>query len=351
MTSTPEPAAGSAVATRDEVVVETRDLSKDFVLAGGLWRAIRRRGPEVLHAVDQVSLSVRGGETLALVGETGSGKTTLGRLILRLYKPTSGDLLYRGQSILSVSRSEDERLRKHIQAIFQDPYSSLNPVLTVRKTLAEALRVHHICADDEIDARVDSLLETVGLSPAMSDRKPHEFSGGQRQRIGIARALAVDPEVIVADEPLSALDVSIQAQVLNLLIKLQDDAGLTYLFITHDLDVARHLSQRIAVMYLGAIVEEAPADAMFAEPLHPYTQALLAAAPKLGTGRRRREPAVHGDLPNAIERPSGCRFHPRCPMAMPVCSTDEPVMVTIGGDRRVACHLHPGTPEQAQPKD
>jgi oligopeptide/dipeptide ABC transporter ATP-binding protein len=337
----PQPQGGTALMPGGQVVVEARDLSKDFALSGTLTGALRRRAPEVLHAVDHVSLTVRNGETVALVGETGSGKTTLGRLILRLYKPTSGDLLYRGRSILKASRQDDQRLRKQIQAIFQDPYSSLNPTLSVRKTLAEVLRVHHICPHDEVNARVDSLLETVGLSPSMGDRKPHEFSGGQRQRIGIARALAVGPEFIVADEPLSALDVSIQAQVLNLLMTLQDDAGLTYLFITHDLEVARHLSQRIAVMYLGAIVEEAPTDQLFEAPLHPYTQALLAAAPKLGIGRRHREPAVRGDLPNAIERPSGCRFHPRCPKAMPVCSVDEPAFLAVDANRKVACHLYP----------
>jgi oligopeptide transport system ATP-binding protein len=322
-------------------MVEARELTKDFSLSSGFGHTLGRRKAEVLHAVDHVSLTVRSGETVALVGETGSGKTTLGRLILRLYKPTSGDLLYRGTSITTTNRQDDHRLRKQIQAIFQDPYSSLNPTMTVRKTLAEVLRVHHICPSNEIDGRVDSLLETVGLSASMANRKPHEFSGGQRQRIGIARALAVGPEFIVADEPLSALDVSIQAQVLNLLMRLQDDAGLTYLFITHDLEVARHISQRIAVMYLGAIVEESATDRMFEAPLHPYTQALLAAAPKLGAGRRQREPAVRGDLPNAIERPTGCRFHQRCPLAMPICSEVEPPVVAVETDRTVACHLYP----------
>jgi oligopeptide/dipeptide ABC transporter ATP-binding protein len=340
MSGSAQPQPASTATAPGDVVIETRELTKDFFLAGGFARTLRRTGPEVLHAVDHVSLTIRGGETVSLVGETGSGKTTLGRLILRLYRPTSGDLLYRGERIDKVSRQADRRLRTAIQAIFQDPYSSLNPTMTVRQTLGEVLRVHDMCPRDEIGGRVDSLLETVGLSPDMGVRKPHEFSGGQRQRIGIARALAVEPEFIVADEPLSALDVSIQAQILNLMMRLQDDAGLTYLFITHDLEVARHLSQRVAVMYLGAIVEEAPTEQLFQDPLHPYTQALLAAAPQLGHGRRNRAPAVRGDLPNAIERPSGCHFHPRCPKAMPICSTERPVLQTLADGRRVSCHLY-----------
>jgi oligopeptide/dipeptide ABC transporter ATP-binding protein len=325
-----------------ELLLETRQLTKDFVLSGRLAGRLARRPGEVLHAVDHVSLDVRRGETLALVGETGSGKTTLGRLVLRLYRPTSGDLLYRGTSLVRLDRAGDERFRKTVQMIFQDPFSSLNPTMTVGSMLAEALRFHHIAPRDEIPARVEQLLGTVGLSPDMARRKPHEFSGGQRQRIGIARALAVGPEFIVADEPLSALDVSIQAQILNLLARLQDEGGLTYLFITHDLEVARHLSQRVAVMYLGKLVEVGPSAAIFAEPLHPYTRALVAATPKLGVRRSRRAAAVRGDLPNAIVRPSGCHFHPRCPFAMEVCRTDEPVQRTVAPGRDVACHLFDG---------
>ncbi len=334
--------AGAAVAGAagdEDVLLETRQLTKDFLLSGGLFRRARGRAPEVLHAVDHVSLSVRRGETLALVGETGSGKTTLGRLVLRLYKPTSGDLLYRGQSLLNLDRGADERFRKTVQMIFQDPYSSLNPTMTVGAMLSEVLKFHKICANDEVPARVEELLGTVGLMANMAKRKPHEFSGGQRQRIGIARALAVGPEFIVADEPLSALDVSIQAQILNLLARLQDDAGLTYLFITHDLEVARHLSQRVAVMYLGNLVEIGRTESMFADPLHPYTKALVAATPKLGNGRRRRPAAVRGDLPNSIERPSGCHFHPRCPYAMDVCRSTAPVLRRAADGRDVACHL------------
>jgi oligopeptide/dipeptide ABC transporter ATP-binding protein len=329
------------VAAADDVLVETRDLTKDFALSSGVARRLRSRSAEVLHAVDHVSLTVRRGETLALVGETGSGKTTLGRLVLRLYRPTSGDLLYRGRSVLRIGRAEDQRLRKTVQTIFQDPFSSLNPTMTVGAILGEVLRFHRICPSSEVDDRVADLLGTVGLSADMAGRKPHEFSGGQRQRIGIARALAVGPEFIVADEPLSALDVSIQAQVLNLLMRLQDDAGLTYLFITHDLEVARHLSQRVAVMYLGAIVEVAPTGALFDTALHPYTRALLDAAPKLGRGRRHRPPAVRGDLPNAIDRPSGCHFHPRCPVAVDRCRRETPTLRPAGEGRQVSCHLVP----------
>ncbi len=338
--------SGTAVApdAPGEVLIETRELTKDFVLSSGVGRRLRHRPAEVLHAVDHVSLTVRRGETLGLVGETGSGKTTLGRLVLRLYRPTSGDLLYRDRSVLGMGRGDDQRLRKAVQTIFQDPYSSLNPTMSVGAILGEVLRFHGVCSRAELAGRVADLLTTVGLAPDMAGRKPHEFSGGQRQRIGIARALAVDPEFIVADEPLSALDVSIQAQVLNLLMRLQDDAGLTYLFITHDLEVARHLSQRVAVMYLGSIVEVAPTEALFADALHPYTRALLAAAPKLGAGRRHRPPAVRGDLPNAIERPSGCHFHPRCPLAVDVCRTETPALRPAGDGRQVSCHLVPEVP-------
>jgi oligopeptide/dipeptide ABC transporter ATP-binding protein len=326
-----------------DVLLETRQLCKDFALSSGLAHRLSRRPPEVLHAVDHVSLSVRRGETLALVGETGSGKTTLGRLVLRLYRPTSGDLLYRGQSLRALSRSEDERFRKTVQMVFQDPYSSLNPTMSVGAMIGEVLRFHQICADSEVAGRVAQLLETVGLSPKAATRKPHEFSGGQRQRIAIARALAVGPEFVVADEPLSALDVSIQAQILNLLARLQDEAGLTYLFITHDLEVARHLSQRVAVMYLGNIVEIGATSSMFADPLHPYTKALIAATPKLGTGRRNRPAAVRGDLPNAISRPSGCHFHPRCPYVMDICRSETPATRRAPDGRDVACHLVTGT--------
>jgi oligopeptide/dipeptide ABC transporter ATP-binding protein len=328
--------AGSAATEAGTPVIETSSVSKFFTLG----RDALGRGRPPLKAVDGVSLAIRRGQTLALVGETGSGKTTYGRLLLSLYKPTSGDILYRGESILDRRGSAAKSVRRQVQGVFQDPYSSLNPTMTVGQSLAEVLSVHHVVPRSGRDERVAELLSTVGLSPAQAARRPHAFSGGERQRVGIARALAVEPEVVIADEPLSALDVSIQAQVLNLMIRLQDERGLTYLFVTHDLDVARHISQRTAVLYLGRVVEEAPTAEIFAEPLHPYTQALVRAAPRLSTQRKTIKPALTGDIPNAIDRPAGCHFHPRCPFAMPVCREREPALLHLGSGRTVACHLH-----------
>jgi oligopeptide/dipeptide ABC transporter ATP-binding protein len=325
----------------DTPVLETREVARHFTSG----RDALGRPKPVLKAVDGVSLAIRRGETLALVGETGSGKTTYGRLLLGLYKPTSGDILYRGTSILDRKSDAAKSVRRQIQGVFQDPYSSLNPTMTVRQLLTEVLSVHRVVPRQERAQRVAELLTTVGLSPAQADRRPHAFSGGERQRVGIARALAVEPEVVIADEPLSALDVSIQAQVLNLMIKLQDERGLTYLFVTHDLDVARHISQRTAVLYLGRVVEVAPTADIFASPLHPYTQALVRAAPRLTTARKTIKPALTGDLPNAFERPPGCHFHPRCPLVMPVCRDSEPALLQLGSGRAVACHLH--DPEMA----
>jgi oligopeptide/dipeptide ABC transporter ATP-binding protein len=317
-------------------IIETRDLSRYFSVGHGSVG----RGKMVLKAVDGVSLAIRRGQTLALVGETGSGKTTFGRMLLGLYKPTGGDILYRGSSILDTRGEPAQTVRRQIQGVFQDPYSSLNPTMTVGQSLAEVLKVHRIGGRSERAKAVADLLTTVGLAPAQAARRPQAFSGGERQRVGIARALAAKPEIVIADEPLSALDVSIQAQVLNLLIALQEQQGITYLFVTHDLDVARHISQRTAVMYLGKVVEYAATADVFAEPLHPYTQALVRAAPKLSTVRKTIKPALAGDIPNAIDRPTGCHFHPRCPLAMPVCSEREPLLIEVSQGRSVSCHLH-----------
>ncbi len=265
----------------DTPIVETVDVSRHFAVGHGAVG----KGKPILKAIDGVSLAIRRGETLALVGETGSGKTTFGRLLLGLYKPTSGDILYRGASVLSGGDAA-KTVRRHVQGVFQDPYSSLNPTMTVGQSIAEVLTVHKVGSRKDRPAMVSELLATVGLSPAQASRRPQAFSGGERQRVGIARALAARPEVVIADEPLSALDVSIQAQVLNLLISLQEERGLTYLFVTHDLDVAKHISQRTAVLYLGRVVEYAPTAEIFAAPLHPYTQALVKAAPRLTTQRK-----------------------------------------------------------------
>jgi oligopeptide transport system ATP-binding protein len=327
-------------------LVETRGLTKEFAVGSSLARALTRRPREALVAVDGVSLSIQRGETLGVVGESGSGKSTLGRLLLQLERPSSGDILFDGTSIIDAGGQARRRLRKRVQVVFQDPYSSLNPTMTVRQTLSEVLSVHDIGTKESRDARIDDLLDRVGLSPTLANRRPRQFSGGQRQRIGIARALAVEPEFVVADEAVSALDVSIQAQVLNLLMRLQDELGLTYLFISHNLSVARHISNSIAVMYLGRIVEHAPTDDLFAEPLHPYTQALFRAAPKPIPRRKTITPAITGDIPNPIDRPAGCHFHPRCPFVMDICREEYPEARAPVPSRMVRCHLYADLPAE-----
>jgi len=337
----------SNVAEPAAPLLETRHVSKYYAAGGGVLHALGRGAPEVLRAVDDVSVRIERGETLGLVGESGSGKSTLGRLVLQLEPPTSGEIFYDGQSVLGRRARETRDLRKRIQVVFQDPYSSLNPTMTVRQTLEEVLKVHRLAPKAGRRDRVEELLETVGLAPGSADRKPHQFSGGQRQRIGIARALAVEPEFIVADEAVSALDVSVQAQVLNLMVRLQDQLGLTYLFIAHNLAVMRHISRNVAVMYLGRIVEHSPTADLFREPLHPYTQALMKAAPSPIARRKSIQPALTGEMPNPISPPSGCHFHPRCPHVMDVCRVTYPAARLVGGHRSVACHLYP---EVAPPK-
>lgn len=321
----------------DSVLVRAESLRKTF---RGASRGLGRDHAE-LRAVDGVTLEVMRGETLGLVGESGCGKSTFGRLLLRLQEPTSGRVYFEGEDITDLSQSELRPYRRQMQIIFQDPYSSLNPRMTVRAALAEALRVHGLVGSrSEEEQRIAALLERVGLRPEHMRRYPHEFSGGQRQRIGIARALAVSPRFIVADEPVSALDVSIQAQIVNLLSDLQGELGLSFLFIAHDLHVVEHVSRRVAVMYLGRIVEIAAADQIYDEPRHPYTQALLSAVPEPDPNAAKRRVILRGDVPSPLNPPSGCPFHPRCPIAEKgLCDREVPALRTIESGHEVACHL------------
>lgn len=317
-------------------LLAVQDLVKHFPVRKGVFSRVIGH----VRAVDGVSFSIPHGKTLSLVGESGSGKTTAARSLLRLIEPTSGSVLFDGMDITRYSGKELRTLRKRMQIIFQDPYGSLNPRMTVYSVLAEALRNHHVGQRAERRDKVFELLAMVGLPPEAADRYPHEFSGGQRQRIGIARALSVSPDLIVADEPVSALDVSIQAQILNLLEDLQTRLRLTYLFIGHDLSVVRHISDTVAVMYLGKIVEIGPCGEIFAKPVHPYTIALLAAVPVPDPDRRRTRILLPGDIPNPINPPSGCAFHPRCPDAQPSCSRCATPLLEITPGHGVACPVH-----------
>jgi oligopeptide/dipeptide ABC transporter ATP-binding protein len=318
-------------------LLEVLDLKKHFPVRGGLLRRVMGQ----VKAVDGVSFAIPPGKTLGLVGESGCGKSTLGRAILRLHEPTAGEVLLKGEDITALSREELLPWRRHMQIIFQDPYASLSPRRTVAQAIREPLDVHRVGTSAERARRVEELLGVVGLSKAVQDRYPHEFSGGQRQRIGIARALALNPAFIVADEPVSALDVSVQSQVLNLIANLQREHGIAFLFISHDLAVIQHVSDDVAVMYLGKIVEMAPASELYRNPKHPYTKALLSAVPVPEPARRRSRIILAGEIPSPAKPPSGCPFHPRCPEVMERCRTEMPQLVEIevrAGSHAAACH-------------
>jgi oligopeptide/dipeptide ABC transporter, ATP-binding protein, C-terminal domain len=320
----------------EQNLVEVRSLTKEFTIDSNMWS--NRRA--VVHAVSGVTLDIRAGETLGLVGESGCGKSTLGRLILRLLEPTSGTVSFEGQDLSKLTQEELRALRRRMQIIFQDPYASLNPRMSIRDIVAEPLVTHKVCRGKaEITEQVRELLQKTGIRPEFMNRYPHQFSGGQRQRVGIARALALRPKLIVCDEPVSALDVSIQSQILNLLGDLQRELGLTYLFISHDLSVVRYLSDRVCVMFLGKICECGATKDIYEEPLHPYTRFLLEAVPKPDPDLRKEDKnMLVGEIPSPVNPPSGCRFHTRCPLAKPVCAEKEPALRNLGG-RSVACHL------------
>ncbi len=316
-------------------LLEVIDLVKYFPVMGGFPRRVVGN----IKAVDGISFSLAPGETLGLVGESGCGKSTAGRTILRLYKPTSGTVNFRGEPVFALPRAQLRAMRRHIQIVFQDPVSSLDPRKRVRAILAEPLSVHRLATGPAREQRIDELLQQVGLSATQRNRYPHEFSGGQRQRIGIARALASEPEAVICDEPVSSLDVSIQAQIINLLADLQRELNLSYLFISHNLSVIRHICDWVAVMYVGRIVELAPKATLFAKPLHPYTEALLAAVPNTDPAARTEQPPLEGDVPSPMDPPPGCRFHTRCPLATDLCKQQDPALTPRTAARHlVACH-------------
>lgn len=327
----------AAPATGD-LILSVRGLKKYFPITQGI---LIQREVASVKAVDGLNFDIKKGETLGLVGESGCGKSTTGRSILQLYRPTAGQVLFRGQDLVRLSGENLRKMRRNMQMIFQDPYASLNPRMTVGDIIGEPLEVHNMAKGKEKKERVQELLQIVGLNPYFINRYPHEFSGGQRQRIGIARALAVNPDFIVCDEPISALDVSIQAQIINLLEELQAKFNLTYLFIAHDLSVVRHISDRIAVMYLGKIVELTDRKSLYDSPLHPYTRALLSAVPIPDPviEAKRERIILTGDVPSPVNPPKGCRFHTRCPLAIDICKKVEPEFRDVGGDHWVACHV------------
>ena len=342
-------ATATRTASPDDTLVDIKDLKMYFpVKSNGLLR----RTIGAVKAVDGLSFSVRRGETLGLVGESGCGKSTTGRAILQLHRPTSGSVMFEGKDLTKVKGEELRRMRRKVQIIFQDPYASLNPRMTVGDIIGEPIRVHGLRTGKDVRTRVEELLKVVGLNPYFINRYPHEFSGGQRQRIGIARALAVEPEFIVCDEPVSALDVSIQAQIINLLQDLQNEFNLTYLFIAHNLSVVQHISDRVAVMYLGKMVELAPAPMLYSRPMHPYTQALLSAVPipDPEIEKSRQRIILQGDVPSPLNPPSGCHFHTRCPMVIDKCRSEEPPFVDYGGGHFSACwRAEEVTPLLAEP--